>query len=90
MLSPKKEEKVTVFYRSRAGYSEMDNIRKDEVIIHDKIIEIDRIKYKKYAIDYVLLTEEKAALVDEYNRKLAEFKAFKKEMLQQIFDDDEI
>lgn len=92
LIAPKKETngKVKVFYRSRAGYATMSDIQESEAIVHDKTIEIGNMKYKKHAIDCVLMTEEKASLVNEYNQKLAEFNAFKKEMLGKIFDEDGI
>ena len=88
LVSPKKEEKVKVFYRSSVGYGEMNSIREEEAIVYDKTIQIDNIKYKKQAIDYTMQTEEKAALVAEYNQKLAEFKEFQKAMLEKIFNDN--
>lgn len=82
----KPKETQTILYNEK-GWSSSGKIIEAEVVIHDKTIVMRGYSVKKVGLNYTLATDEKIAIAKEFNEKMEEFQAYKKEVFEKLFPD---
>ena len=80
----KKEEPLIFLFKG--VYSQLDELEIFHAIVHNKTIDDGLNRLKKQNVYYAHFTLEKEKLMNEYNKKLEEFKLYQQEMFKKIFD----
>lgn len=83
----KKEE--TLIWLFKGYHSQLDELKFEEAIVHEKTLDVGWSRYKKHEIHHAPATTENVDLMNEYNERLTAFKAYQKEMFEKIFTKSE-